>query len=199
MRVGLIRIAVVAAVLLLAYGRMLADAPGGSWVIEGLTADSVKRVLGISPGPDVAGIWSATADGASLAIIPGEPPGAPRSFTRSCLIVVLRSPRPGVRPGTVMGWCSPAAKAGYYDCTMFTRCNGSQLSDPKRFTLRLNDSSRLSLIKIHDGLEIVVWKIIPYMFRSFLRERHDRPRDLDGFIRQWPVSGCGVPAAPRYL
>ena len=153
----------------------------------------------MSPGPDVAGIWSATVDGASLAIIPGEPPGAPRSFTRSCLIVVLRSPRPGVRPGTVMGWCSPAAKAGYYDCTMFTRCNGSQLSDPKRFTLRLNDSSRLSLIKIHDGLEIVVWKIIPYMFRSFLRERHDRPRDLDGFIRQWPVSGCGVPAAPRYL
>ena len=47
MRVGLIRIAVVAAVLLLAYGRMLADAPGGSWVIEGLTADSVKRVLGM--------------------------------------------------------------------------------------------------------------------------------------------------------
>lgn len=172
--------------------------PSSSWIIEGLTADSVKTLLRMHPGPDVAGIWSATTDGASMAIIPGEPHGAARSFSRSCLIVVLRSPRPGVRPGTVMGWCSPTAKAGFYDCTIFTRCDGSRLSDPRRFTLRLNDSSRLSLIRVHDGLEIVVWKILPYMYRSFLRERRDRPRDLEGFIRQWPRTE-GVPLSPRYL
>lgn len=172
--------------------------PARSWIIEGITPDSVKALLRTEPGPDVAGIWSATADGATMAIIPGEPPGAPRSFLRSCLVVVLRSPRPGLRCGTVMGWCRPTAKAGFYDCTMFTRCDGSQLSEPKRFTLRLNDGSRLSLIRVHEGLEVVVWKMLPYMFRSFLRERHDRPRDLEGFIRQWPRNG-GAPPSPRYL
>lgn len=173
--------------------------PSRSWVIDGLTPDSVKSLLTALPSDPVCGMWSSTADGARIAVIPGAPEGAPRSLGESFLIVMMRSPKVGLKCGTVMGWCTPAAKAGYYDCTMFSGNDGpSVLTSPRRFTLRLNDSSHLSLIVVRDGLEIVAWKMLPYMFRSLLRERHDRPRDLDGMIRLWPES-AGMPVKPRYL
>lgn len=175
-----------------------ANTPSKSWVMDATTEERVKAMLAETPAPHIGGIWSATADGAKVAIISGTPPGLNGNRDMSYLIVALRTPRPAIAPGTVMGWCVASAKAGFYDCTLFTRCHGSELTEPKRFTLRLNDDARLSLIKVRDGLEIVAWKIIPYMFRSFIRERHDRPRDLDGLIRLWP-DNTGTPPSPRYL
>lgn len=176
------------------------NTPRQSWTIDGFTESHAKEMLAERPAHPLGGIWSATADGARVAVIAGDIPGRHGNGMpgNGYLIVVLRSPRPSITCGTVMGWATPAAKAGHFDCTLFTGCEGTALTAPRRFTLRLNDDSHLSLIEIHDGLEIVAWKAIPYMFRSFLRERHDRPRDLDGLIRLWP-DDTGVPPMPRYL
>lgn len=173
--------------------------PAGSWVEEGIDDAAVRRMLTAHPSDPVEGIWTATADGASIAVIPGTPPGAPRHVgTLSFLLVILRSPRAGIVPGTVMGWCAPAAKKGYYDSRIFTRCDGRGLSSPKRFTLHLTDNSRLAMTRVHEGVELVPWRILPYMFRSMLRERHDRAPELDGMLRVWPL-GDGEPLKPRYL
>ena len=172
--------------------------PAQSWVEGGVDETSVRAALTSHPSDPVEGIWSATADGARVAIMAGTPPGAPKSAGDSYLLIILRSPRAGIESGTVMGWCSPTARKGYYDSRIFTRCDGRTLSSPKQFTLHLTDDARLSITRVHNGMEIVPWRIIPYMFRRVLRERHDRASELDGFLRLWPA-GIGEPLKPRYL
>lgn len=179
-------------------GRMDAAEPSRSWVVDGISEASVRQCVSSHPGDEIEGIWSATSDGARIAVVPGVVPGSARSFADSYLLVVLKSPRAAILPGTVMGWCSPAAKGGFYDARLFTKCDGRGLSSPKRFTVRINDGSRLSLIEVRDGVEFVAWRLLPYMFRSVLRERHDRPRDLDGLLRVWPPDADN-PLKPRYL
>lgn len=172
--------------------------PASSWVEKGIDDAAVREMLTAHPSDAVEGIWSATADGARIAIIPGMPPGSPKHSGNGYLLVILDSPRAGIVPGTVMGWCSPSARKGYYDSRIFTRCDGVDLSSPRRFTLHLTDDARLSMTEVHEGLEFVPWRILPYMFRSLLRERHDRVRELDGLLRIWPA-GLGEPLKPRYL
>ncbi len=175
-----------------------AGSPSRSWVVEGVSEAGVRRAVMAHPADGIEGIWSATADGARIAVVPGTPPGVTRSFADSYLLVILKSPRAGIVSGTVMGWCSPSARAGFYDACVFTGCDGRELSDPRRFTLRLNDGSHMSLVEVRDGVEFVAWRLLPYMFRSVLRERHDRPRDLDGLLRVWPPDAEN-PLKPRYL
>lgn len=173
--------------------------PAESWVSEFNSAEAVKEAVEEAPADKIEGLWRATADGTRVAVVRGNPPGMSRGLSDVTLLLVLvKSPRPAVVPGTVMGWCTPAAKSGYYDCTMFTACNGPVLSKPARFTLHLTDGSHLSATVVRDGVEFVAWKLLPYMFRSMLRERHDRPRDLDGMLREWPVD-VDNPLSPRYL
>lgn len=160
--------------------------------------NTVRRIVSENPSDALEGVWRTTSDGARIAVIPGNPPDMPRTFADTYLLVVIRSPRIGVPAGTVMGWCRPAAKKGYYDSCIFTRCDGKALSAPRQFTLRLTDGSHLSMTAVHDGVEIVAWKLLPYMFRRMLRERHDRQNDLDGMLRVWPVD-YSDPIAPRYL
>jgi len=173
-------------------------APRSSWIVECADGEAVKRAIGESPGDPLEGIWSTTADGAVVAVVPGVPPGMPRSFAESFLLVILRSPRIAVPAGTVMGWCSPSARRGFYDCHLFTRCRGTELSRPKRFTMRMSDNSHLSLIEVKEGLEVSVWRMLPYMFRRVVRERNTRQNDLDGMLRIWPEDRDN-PVRPRYL
>lgn len=198
------RMAHVVSMVLLAACSLAAKGPNDSgpscsWVMEEAADEAmVRRMVAEHPSDVLEGIWSATTDGSRVAVVPGSFPGGARSFADSYLLVLLKSPRAGIVPGTVMGWCSPAAKEGWYDARLFTRCDGRNLSAPKRFTLRINDGSRLSLIEVRDGVEFVAWRLLPYMFRKVLRERHDRPRDLDGLLRVWPAD-AGAPLKPRYL
>ena len=50
---------------------------------------------------------------------------------------------------------------------------------------------------IHRGVSVNPFRLLPYMIRGFLRWHDDTPRDLDGFIREWPVPEN--PAVPRFL
>lgn len=98
-----------------------------------------------------------------------------------------------------MGSILPTAKSGTFDATLYTSINRSALSDPKRFTMVLSGGNHLSITRVHDGVEIVPWKLLPYMFRPLLRERRDRQKGLDGFLRLWPVTPQAPPIAPRKL
>lgn len=169
-----------------------------SWVVPNVSVESVKAQLSNLHSDAIEGIWSTTADGSSVAIVPGTPQGEARTFAAGYLLVVLRSARVSVPTGTVMGWCTPTARRGSYDCYAFTQCDGTTLSHPQRFTLRLTDTAHLAMIQVHDGMEISAWRLLPYMFRRALRERHTREDDLDGLLRQWPVD-TENPAMPRYL
>jgi len=174
------------------------DVPEASWQ-SGVTSEAeLREAVAASPSDALEGVWSTTADGATIGVVSGNVPGASRSFSETLLLVVLHSPRPAVAPGTVMGWCTPAAKAGYYNARIFTRCDGMTLSAAKPFTLHLTDDAHLSFVLVRNGLEFVPWKMIPYMFRSMVRERHDRGRDLDGMLRLWPADAA-PPHKPRYL
>ena len=129
------------------------DGPGRSWVIDGMTADAARAAIGESRAGRAEGIWQATADGALVALIGGDAPGLWRdaadsdgySATRRLLMVIVDSPRPGLRPGTVMGWASPAATPGKWDARIFTRTDGRELHTPRRFTLTLADDNHITL------------------------------------------------------
>lgn len=181
-----------------AFPKVPNGSPEQSWVLDETSEAKVKKMITESPTDEVEGIWSTTADGASVAIVPGEPPGMSRSNADCYLLVILRSPRVGIPAGTVMGWCMPSARSGYYDSYLFTRCDGRKLSNLKQFTLHLTDGAHLSMTMVRDGVELVAWKMIPYMFRSMLRERHNRASELDGMLRRWP-SDLDNPLKPRYL
>lgn len=178
-----------------AYG---AERPDKSWVIPDCTETSVKEVFQETPPTGAAGIWQTTDNGAVVAVVEGSIPGSQRSFGRTYLLVLLKSPRVGLRPGTVMGWMQPTAKADSYEARLFTRCDGRTLSAPKRFTITMSDANHMSFIRVHTGLRFMPWRLLPYMFRRAIRERDDSPRDLDGMVRIWP-DNPSAPIGIRYL
>ena len=171
--------------------------PSRSWVETRVNPDSVSSLLAELPRENAEGIWQASADGATVAIIPGHPAGT-RGAAASHLIVIIDSPRPAIPPGTVMGWMRATAKPGCYHGAMFTRCEGPSLTTPKDFTFNMADNTHLTFTPVKGGLKIHPWRLLPYAFRFVLREeRANLPDDLEGFIR---VSPCASPpATPRYL
>lgn len=134
-----------------------------------------------------------------MAIIPETYPGNPDPAGGGYTMIIIEAPSPEISPGTVMGSILPTAKSGTFDATLYTSINRSALSDPKRFTMVLSGGNHLSITRVHDGVEIVPWKLLPYMFRPLLRERRDRQKGLDGFLRLWPVTPQAPPIAPRKL
>ena len=197
--------------LVIFSGSLRADAAtpdgAGTGVFAGIDVDSLARSLcrGNAVG-NPCGIWRATVDGATVALMPahlwqksgGENiPAKHRNHTGQWVIVLLDNPSPGLQPGTLMGWFSDSAKPGHYNAMIYTRRAGSQLTSPKKFTLRLADESHLTMTAIHRGVSVNPFRLLPYMIRGFLRWHDDTPRDLDGFIREWPVPEN--PAVPRFL
>ena len=206
---GAALIAVLAALRAPGQRRLFAsegDGPGRSWVIDGMTADAARAAIGESRAGRAEGIWQATADGALVALIGGDAPGLWRdaadsdgySATRRLLMVIVDSPRPGMRPGTVMGWASPAATPGKWDARIFTRTDGRELHTPRRFTLTLADDNHITFTPASSGIKISLWRMMPYIFRAGVRETAP-PDGLDGLLRLWPPSADTPPVTPVYL
>ena len=185
--------------LLLAAACPAADRKDESWVLPGFSEHTVRSTPipdGITAG--AVGLWRTTADGALVAVVEGEMPGGKRTMRTTYLLVILKSIRVGIPPGTVMGWMHPTAKDGYYDARLFTSCDGRRLSKPKRFTLRLTDDNHISFVRIHKGLQFTPWRLLPYLFRRAVRERDNLDDDLEGMIRVWPEN-MSEPVRVRYL
>lgn len=178
-------------------GRQKKDIPSRSWVLPGCSADSVKTLVETSPSRRIHGIWSATADGAVIALIPGDLPSGGAS--PAALMVVLRSPSAAFRCGTVCGWLIPTARAGVFDARIFTSRSGMDLTEPRKFTVTMLDADRLEFVPRKTRLEFRPLRMLPFMYRiplSIRSSREEEPRD--GLTRVWPAPSVS-PSVPRYL
>lgn len=182
------------------------DIPQKSWVIAGFNDSTARAAIGESPAGPAEGIWQATADGARVALVAGDVAGlwradmgeAPYSGVRRLLMVILDSTRPGLRPGTVMGWATPSATPGKWEAQIFTRTDGRELDTPRKFTLTLADANHISFAAASSGFKLRLWKLIPYFFRSALTETPEK-EGHEGLLRLWPPPADAPPLTPVYL
>lgn len=175
--------------------------PDAAIVEVGYTdTDSIITRMAASPLHPVEGLWQMADDGAVIAIEQSEPYTADQTMARGYRIVIVQSPCRRVRPGTLMGYALPSAKAGRYDAAIYTGMDDhGLLHRSHRFTLELHDAeSRLAFIRHRADLRVNLWRLIPYLFRVSVTTGNDRPRDMDGAIRIFPESDA-APANPRYL
>lgn len=174
------------------------DVPSQSFVLGGYgNRDSVELRLSQLPLHDIEGIWQLTEDGAFVVIERVNSNKYPGTGIAKYQMIVLESPRLSIRPGTVMGYVALTAKQDCYDAYVYTDFDGGTvLSNAERFTLTLKDS-RLQFKQYKSGIKINLWRFVPYMFRYSVKTYNERPKDLDGCIKIYPLPS--TPIYPRYL
>lgn len=173
--------------------------PDRSELLAGYDRDSVEQRLLSLPLHDIEGIWQFTENGSLIVIERFKPTESPDDGVVRYRMVVLQSPRLSVRRGTVMGYLWPTAKRNCFDARIYTDFDGgSVLTKAKRFTLSLDDESRLAFTRHKSGVRINLWRFVPYMFRYSVSSRDDRPRNIDGCVKIFPVSSRSQ-IQPRYL
>lgn len=166
----------------------------------------VREILRDDSRNAAYGLWRATIDAATVAILPAKAwqrrgcspiSGELANVLRddALVMVVVGSPTPGLQPGMVMGMMTPASKKGVYRARIFTKYKHSdrRFASPRNFVLTLHDDSHLSMRAIHKGIEVDPWRFLPYMFRGIalrgvIKYRDDTPADLDGFVRIFPLT-----------
>lgn len=178
-----------------------------SYRFIGVDVDSlVRTVVNDSGGSHTGGIWKATTDGATIGIIPADAwyratgmaiPSDKITMAEQWVMILLDNPDPVMQPGTLMGWFSPTARPGHYNAQIFSKKKGEKLVNPRRFILNLVDDGHITMRAIRKGIEINPWRFLPYMIRGAVKTRDETPRDLDGFIKIWPIPRN--PQNPRYL
>ncbi len=163
--------------------------PESSRVLSGYEdRDIVERRLKLLPLHDVEGVWQWVDNGSVIAIERYKPEGMPYSEMCSYRMIILRSPRLSVRPGTVMGYINATAKRNYYEASIYTDFDGGTvLFNAKRFVLTL-DGRRMSFAKMKSSVKVNLWRLAPYMFRYSITRREDNVKGLDGCIKLFPDS-----------
>lgn len=173
--------------------------PESSCVLSGYEdRDIVERRLKLLPLHDIEGIWQWVDNGSVIVIERYCPENVPHSEMYSYRMIVLRSPRLSVRPGTVMGYINATAKRNCYEAGIYTDFDGGTvLFNAKRFVLTL-DGRRMSFAKRKSSVKVNLWRLAPYMFRYSITRRDDNMKGLDGCVKLYPDSS-EEPLAPRYL
>ncbi len=162
--------------------------------------DSVTSRMACRPLHSVEGVWVFPSEGTMMAIerpFEGEEREAEATIYR---MVVVRAADPTLRPGTVMGWLTPTAKRGVFDCRIYTstKPDGVTLCHPKNYTLTLTDSdSRLEIASYGTKFRFNWWRLLPYMYRYLVTRQEKSPGNIYGCVRVYPAPE--IPAEPRYL
>lgn len=172
----------------------MGEEPGGKGFY---TLENVKQRFRTNGATGIEGVWQFTGEGATVCIErtsgPDDPHGVPMSYN----MVIVNSVDEKVKPGTIVGSISPTAMPKSYDC--FIRDNPSDpASRSHRFTIRLNDSSHFSFLKVKTGARVSLWRWVPYLFRITVIERRERDPQLDGCIKLFPLEPESF-NSPRYL
>nr|MBD5376734.1 hypothetical protein [Bacteroides sp.] len=157
-------------------------------------ADSIRARMEAAPLHRVEGLWQFPADGGVVAI-EREPDGS-----EAYRMIVIEASNRLIEPGTVIGRLRPTVKRDVFEARMMTGFDtaADTLTSPRIVTMTLADSdSRLMLRHHRKGLKLHWWTLLPYMFRRFVTEVDETPRDLGGCRRIYPEPA--VPANPRYL
>lgn len=146
----------------------------------------------------IEGIWKFPATGVEVAIIRNNPQQRESGLTADFYrMIVVDSDNRAIRPGTVMGLISPAAKRGEYDARIYTSNVGSTLVMPKTFTLTLTDNDASLTFKRHkSAFNVNLWRLLPYLWRYTIYP-NEQDRNSDGCIRIYP--NPPVPREPIYL
>ena len=177
--------------------------PAVSYVVPGYAdIDSLRMRLAAMPLHAVEGLWQFPSDGAVVAIVRSDAERESDVHIASAYrMMVVRSPRRSVRPGTLMGHLSRTSKPGVYAAQIYTSGDGgSRLAVARKFTVTQSDDGHLSFSRSRLWVRANIWRLFPYLSRVSLRvgRTHDEPRDLDGLIRLFPAPVSG-PIEPVYL
>ncbi len=193
---------IVAAAFPVGARRLVEKLPAMSSRVEGYNSLSeVKERMNGAPLHAVEGVWQFPSTGAVVAI--EKAPGLGHDgIAARYRIVVIKSPRRTLRPGTIMGILAPTAKKGVYAAEIYTGSDGgSRLRSPRGFTLTLTDDARLSFMPNSGWKNYTnLFRLIPYLSRVSFRisRQQNAPRDLDGCLRMYPMPASG-PINPVYL
>lgn len=172
--------------------------PEYSQIISGYGQLDVENRLSQSGMHSIEGIWQFVNNGTKIAIERFNPDNMPRSEIYLYRLVIIESPNRLIKNGTVMGYAIPTAKRNNYETRIYTSMyKGNILNKTKDAILTLDDNDRLIFNEYKTGVQINLWRWIPYIFRVGIKIKNTRPTGLDGCIRIFPTST--IPIEPRYL
>ena len=186
--------------LLLSMTALTAATPasGDAIAVAGdMTYDAVTARMSQTALHKIEGVWMFPGVGGLIAI---ERCADTSDGATEYVMAVVRSSNRLLMPGTVIGRLWPTAVRNTFKARLYTSssADGVTLTSPRTFSVNLTDSdSRLQLIHHRKQLKLNWWSLLPYMFRRFVREIDETPRNLDGCVRVYPEPA--IPAEPRYL
>lgn len=180
-------------------GNFLKSLPGVSETLPGYeSADSVARRLGSLPLCPIEGLWQMTDGGALFAVERAD--HSTKIAPVRLRMIMVRSPRRSIRPGTVIGHLQPTPKPGVYEARLYSdMARRAGLSVPRGFTLTLNaDASTMTIEPFRFFLKVNVFRLLPYMYRRIIEPQKSRPDGLTGAVKVAPATD-GHPLSPVYL
>lgn len=197
------RVLMVISFMAVFHAAAYAAGPEKSWRLTGIDTAAARQLITEYATTGLEGLWVASEDGGTVAILPAGAPGmatpADMRADITVLFVIVEAASPTLDPGTVFGWAEPTAKPDKWDAYLFTDQRGETLCMPRRFTLTRTDDCHLSLASAETGIKLRPRFSIPFLGRWGISFTNDRERDLDGFIRIWPPSALTPPLTPTYL
>lgn len=164
---------------------------------------AVEKRMDSRPLHPIEGIWQWAGQGALIAIeaensLPSSATPSPASARYR--LTLIESPDRTTRPGTVIGYAVPTARAGYYTAHL-SPASGleKKFKGDHEYTLHLDSDAgaHLSFTRVKSGYRVSLRRLIPYLFRLSVYREDNRPSDLDGCLRVYPRPAR--PLAPRYL
>ncbi|MBD5179912.1 MAG: hypothetical protein HDT01_01280 [Bacteroidales bacterium] len=160
--------------------------------------DSVRHTIDTRGAVDIEGIWQLSSGQTTVVIEPCSESSINNTGLKCLQIVVISSPRRSIRPGTVLGYISPTARAGYYDARLYTDNVRSLLQRHRRFTLKLSDEGHLSMEPVKQNWKLNLRHTFNFLFRASVTSQATEDNGTEGFSKLYPLPGI-KPLAPVYL
>lgn len=172
--------------------------PSRSETIKDFSAGVMMEQMSELALHHIEGIWQFPSTGVELAIIRENATSTDINDKPIVYrMIIVSSPDRAIRPGTIMGLITPAAKNGEYDANIYTKNIGSLLSIPKKFSLALSDNdTSLEFKKHRSAFSINLWRLLPYLWRYTVYPNRSNTKS-DGCIRIFPEPP--LPREPIYL
>lgn len=180
-----------------AHADFLHELPSESTILEGYAnADTVEMRLSEMPLSPIEGVWQMAAEGATFVIERAE--NSTDLAPAQMRIVIIRSPRRSVRPGTVVGHVVTTAKPAVYEARLYTSfAPRTGLISAKAFSLEVKDDM-LVFTPFKSPIKVNLLRLLPYMYRRAISTQTSRPEGLNGALRLYPRSAAH-PLTPVYL
>lgn len=173
--------------------------PSHSPILSGYNdIDSVKLGIDQRGVAGIEGIWELAGTQSIVVIEPCTMPSINATGIHCLQIVVVSSPRRSTRPGTVLGYMIPTARAGYYDARLYTTSLRSVLQNHRRYTMRLTDDAHLSMTPVKSRWRVTLRHSFNFLVRAGITQQPSEDNQTEGFVKLYPLNGL-TPLKPVYL